>query len=756
MNYSNIPKDLTDLCQWVNFDLIDGKKVPFTPGTDSMASSNRPRDWRSFRAACKDVEEGKRQHIGFCFSSTDPFVFVDLDDPDDPDQGKIFKRIDTYCQRSISGEGAHLICRGTFQGGGKHPAFPHAGLFKSERFCLMTADIIDGRDTIKDVPEGDLQAIHSWLGGGKETVQHDLVEYKPELPDMTVIEMGIDRFRKFDALCRGKWQQFDDEYHGDHSTADHAFLAMLCDLSESNEQVRWLFHESGMWTAERAEKKSGHGFVGYVDRTIRKIRMEQARMAARMSRVSLSFNEEPEPVAKAKPASKAGLIESLPDGLIKEMARYSYQTSYYPLEEASLVMALATMTVLSGRAYLTPSKQGLNMWLILVGGSSCGKDEFQDGISRLFNALHKRGIKSPLDLFGGELASGEAIEQIFSNRKRYLSFMTEFGKKFKQLASAHAPPHIENLQRALLNSYNSAGINGSLRTRERAQRADTDIKVIERPCLVLAGETTPEPLYGAMTQAEIDSGFLQRFTILNVGPESWSTDSNTNYGKLPPKSLLDKLEQLVLLADTYDVDNSVKRKVATVVEAEEKALQMIISFERNKRDKNRRGEGLLADRELGNRAAMKVWRLSTLLAVAEDIYAPLIKMEHVEWAIGFVTMCDTQLASKYSSGEVGTGQVKQESEVLKAAKVFVNMTTKERRKYGMSKKVAEEKMLLPLSVLKTAVVNSAAFSQDRNGSISAFEKSVEALVRMGAMTKVEKSYAEDNYDHHRGVLLCVY
>ena len=345
---SNIPKELHALQQWVNFDLIDGKKVPFIPGSDSMASSNRPRDWRSFRAALADVESGKHQHVGFCLSSTDPYVFIDLDDPDDEEQAAVSKRINTYAQRSVSGEGCHLICRGTFQGSGKHPASPKAGIFKSGRFILMTGDIVAGRSTINAVAESDLQAVHSWLGGGTERDTPALVEYESELPDLTVIEMGCDRFTKFEELCCGRWQQF-PEFHNDHSTADHAFIAMLCDLTESNEQVRNLFGMSGMWNAERAAKKAGHGFEGYVNRTISKIRGNQALAMERSSRVTLCFEND-----------DSSTIEDSKDGFPTIRASEITGASE-TLDFVQGLLIIATMSVVFG-----PSNCGKSFWCLYL------------------------------------------------------------------------------------------------------------------------------------------------------------------------------------------------------------------------------------------------------------------------------------------------------------------------------------------------------------------------------------------------------
>lgn len=753
---SNAPEELRALQQWVCFDIEDGKKIPYTPGSNNQAASNRPRDWRSFRAACKDVEEGKRQHIGFCFTTSDPYVFIDLDDPDDADQIRIFERFNTYAQRSVSGEGCHLICRGTFQGKGKHPAYPHAGLFKENRFCLFTGDVVAGRSEIKDVPEDDLQAIHSWLGGSSDAEEVPLTEYEAVIPDQTVFEMGCDRFAKFESLCRGDWRKY-EEFHNDHSTADHAFIAMLCDLTESNEQVRWLFGVSGMWNEERAEKKAGHGFEGYVNRTISKIRSNQSRDRERASRITLRFEDhDPVPLDEdtEDPQGGCSLIESLPDGLLKDIAKYSFRTSFYPLQEASLCNAITIMSGLCGRGYLTHTKQGLNLWTILVGGTSCGKDEFQAGIGRIFTGLEKRGFKSISKLFGGELVSGPALEQAFADRKRYISYMHEFGDMFKMLANPFAPDHIRTLNRGLLNSYNAAGEHGSIKARRKAQGVE-GVESIERPCLVLAGEATPESLYGAIGTRELATGFLQRFMIVNVPQGSWSLRENPDNAKAPPKSLMDKLERLVEYMDSLEVDDR-KGKDFKVVEGTEEAIEMLHNYRMEKRREIMHCPDGLARKEVINRAGMKALRLASILAVSADPFVPVITVEHAKWAIMWVDKCDNEMLEKFSSGEVGSGQTKQEAEILKAVKDLSGLTVRQRGKLGMTSKVAKDPSVIPLSVLKNSVVGNSVFSSDRAGAVTAFEKCIDSLTKAGTFSKFEKDYALDNYDHIKGVLLCIH
>lgn len=755
---SQIPEELKALQQWVCFDVLEDKKIPFIPGSDNQAASNRPRDWRSFRAALADVESGKRQYLGFCFSSSDPYTFIDLDDIDDKDQRQIFERLDTYCQRSISGEGCHLICNGTFEGKGKHPAQPAAGIFKQNRFCLMTGDVVAGRDTINVVSDADLQAVHSWLGGGRDSSEVPLVEYQADLPDQTVFDLGCDRFLKFSEMCCGRWQQY-SEFHNDHSTADHAFLAMLCDLTSSNEQVRWLFSHSGMWNEERAAKKSGHGFDNYVNRTISKIRSSQSRDAERASRVTLCFEERDEPEIEeatvvapvGEPEGSRDLLDSIPPGLLRDLADYSFATAYLPLQEASLLGPLSFISALCGRGYVTPDNSGLNLWLILVGRTGCGKDELQKSVKRILSGVSKQ-LPHVRRIFGGELVSGPAVETTFQETLRYISYFKEFGKTFSTLASPNPQEHTRSLVGSLLNSYNAADVGGSIECRKKAKN-EGEKPYIERPCLCVMGDSTPGELYGAVSTRELASGFLQRFMLFEVKPESWSLHSNSNSGLPLPKKLADKLGLLAEMMERFDAD---ARAVPTRVRATAKAQKMLSDYALNKRKAIRRNTGPQNSDEVYNRAGLKVARLATIVAVCADFHSPLIEEVHAQWAIELVERLDAQMLAKFSTGEVGTGQVKQEAEILGAAVRLSKLTLKERAALGMVSKVAKAKDFIPLSVLKAEVIQRSSFENDKAGAVTAFERCVASMVRAGVFSQVDENYASDNFDHFKkGSLLCL-
>jgi primase-polymerase (primpol)-like protein len=128
----NIPEQLTERPQWVNWGLEedkDGKltKVPYTPGTRRKASSTDLMTWRTFGEALDAYERGEPHYdgIGYVFGPC-PFAGVDLDGCRDPETGVleewarelIGEASDAaYVEASPSGTGVHIILRGAVRGG---------------------------------------------------------------------------------------------------------------------------------------------------------------------------------------------------------------------------------------------------------------------------------------------------------------------------------------------------------------------------------------------------------------------------------------------------------------------------------------------------------------------------------------------------------------------------------------------------------------------------------------------------------------
>ncbi len=148
----NIPEQLTERPQWVCWRLEerDGKqtKVPYIAGGVGRASSTDLLTWRTFEEALEDVKKGRRDGIGFVFSSADPFVGIDLDDCRDPETGaveawaqKLIDRVqEGYVEASPSGTGVHIIVEGTVRGGGMRKG--KIEMYGRDRFFTMTGRVL--------------------------------------------------------------------------------------------------------------------------------------------------------------------------------------------------------------------------------------------------------------------------------------------------------------------------------------------------------------------------------------------------------------------------------------------------------------------------------------------------------------------------------------------------------------------------------------------------------------------------------------
>lgn len=751
--FNNIPAELKALRQWCSVDIetdTEGKpvKIPYVSNNCKKAASTRPAEWRSFEEALADVQEGRRQHLGFFLSESDPYFFIDLDDPSDPDQQKVLSRFDTYMQRSISGTGIHIIGKGKFEGSGKHPRNPAAGLFQQDRYILFTGDVIDGKDTITTVDNDDLQSIHSWLSSAKEYPAVELEDTEPTQSDEEIFEAGCKRFDKFENLTEGVWEHYPEYQDGsgnpDHSSADHALIAMLCDLTPSNSQIISLFSRSGMWSPERERKKNG--LQRYVLSTIRKIRAKQASEAKRFSNITLDFSEKPQ----VKKTGQRNKIDSIPAGLIKDMSDWIWSQSRYPLQESAMSAAFAVMGTVAGRSFQTYSGLGLNVWFILVAGTGTGKNEYQNGISKIVKKVsdaNKIGNKF-FNLFSGQMASGQAVEDNLAERNRCFTYFPEFAGIYHSLTCLHVQPHHQSLRDALLNIYMQSGEDGYLARRMKAKQRDEerDMTAIQAPNLVLGGECTEEALYGHMSGRDVSTGFLQRFSILHVEEESVSWEPNPR-GRIPmPEELTNELLEFFVRCDEMNASGEFFH-----VPAEAAAEKLLNTFDQESRMKTLGGSDA-ATKELHNRSGVKAMRIATQLAVAANWREPVVQIEHAEWAIAFVEDCDEKLLDRFKGGKVGSGQVKQEAEILKVFAEVGKLSTIARKKLGMHPAVVANRRLISHAVLKEKVVMKPAFASAQNGAVNAFENCLRNMTTSGQILKVPQS---DKQEYGGGNVWCI-
>lgn len=168
---AQIPAEFRAARRWVVFALVPNpgkkdRKIPLIAGTTGLeqkARSDDPRTWRDFETALRDTTV-RGTYLGFAFNRDFDHIFLDLDDVRDasgviiPEAGKLVSALDTYTERSLSGAGLHIIGRGSLPERFTAPQMPAGSRLESypargARFCLLTGDVLSGRDAVQDCGE---------------------------------------------------------------------------------------------------------------------------------------------------------------------------------------------------------------------------------------------------------------------------------------------------------------------------------------------------------------------------------------------------------------------------------------------------------------------------------------------------------------------------------------------------------------------------------------------------------------------------
>jgi len=148
--FLNIPEELRQLPQWVcwRIEQHNGKttKVPKQPNGVN-ADSTAPKTWSTFERVAQ--MNGQFNGIGFVFTKQAGYTGVDFDKCRDPKTAvtekwalDVLKELDSYTELSQSGEGWHLIVKGTLPADGNRKG--RVEMYDSKRFFCMTGALVPG------------------------------------------------------------------------------------------------------------------------------------------------------------------------------------------------------------------------------------------------------------------------------------------------------------------------------------------------------------------------------------------------------------------------------------------------------------------------------------------------------------------------------------------------------------------------------------------------------------------------------------
>lgn len=169
LKIENIPEDMKKQKNWVAFVIRNGKKIPIDPNTNETASISDPNTWGTFEQAVSMVEGGFYHAIGYAMTEGDKLIFIDVDYRPDRCTSKEqlekhkqkynalindINKFSTYMETSLSGEGVHLLAKGSLNpelktGGAEEWPLEIYGN-EDKRFIIMTGHKMNDCDIADD------------------------------------------------------------------------------------------------------------------------------------------------------------------------------------------------------------------------------------------------------------------------------------------------------------------------------------------------------------------------------------------------------------------------------------------------------------------------------------------------------------------------------------------------------------------------------------------------------------------------------
>lgn len=646
MEWNNIPAELRILPQWV-VSSVD--KVPRTPATGSAASVTNPATWGTFEEA---IAAGY-PNVGFVLTRNDPYAFVDLDQPQTESQGVRHGQIlnafgNTYAELSQSGNGVHIICRGSVPQGVRRDKVE---VYSSDRYMICTGRVF------RHAPIADAQPVldvlYREMGGGTEdTRAHVHADDEPEvLSDAELVERAenAENGDKFVALCKGEWETVldaDGKNFPSQSEADHALIGMIAFYTRSNEQVERIFRMTALGKRDKAQRKD------YVRRALKKIRANEPPPIdfSRIARV------EPKKMVRASMSNGSGYTLEFPPGVVGEIARYIYSSSVRPVREVSIAAALAFVAGLVGRQY-NISRTGLNLYIILLAKSGVGKEDAKNGIERIVTAVR---VKAPIIehyMGPGNISSGQALIKMLDEKPCFVSVLGEFGLRLQHLNDPRQATSLM-MKMMLLDLYGKSGAGATLRESVYSDK-QKNTKVVDSPAVTLLGESTPSTFYEGLSQDMIIAGLVPRFLIIDYPGDR--PDTNPTPYAPPPDSLVQYIADLISA-----INNMEHTRTVYNVKVADDAQELLDAFDRecDSHIRNNENEAL---RELWNRAHLKSLRLSAILSVGKEC----VTLEDAQWSISLVRNDVALVSRRFEEGDVGGGEQKALSDVRRIIRRYV-------------------------------------------------------------------------------------
>lgn len=371
-----------------------------------------------------------------------------------------------------------------------------------------------------------------------------------------------------------------------------------------------------------------------------------------------------------------------PPGLVGQLAQWIYASSSRPVKQYSIAAALYFLSV-TGRKFNVDGK-GLNLYLMLVGGTGRGKGVVKTAVDRVVEAIIASAQDPALAApFSYEVAVSEAgIRRGLAKQNPMCAYEEELGLTLLPMTGMKASANDIGLRKVLTRLFDSG--EGSKLGIKQASTVENTKELVHMPCLTLAGDTQPHVFRALLGNGMLDTGFAPRMVpFFYYGRRSYHNKDSDNY-QTPDPGLIERLRVLMEYC-LRSSDAVVRVSWEPTVRARYEELDVEYT------DKINDGE---VGAEMFNRAGIIVARVAALLAVGVNHLNPVIDDECYEYAKGVIWQGLRESQNILASGGGGLGETVRLFHVREAIKAFMVMPPEIKIKsYKTPKSVADSHVI---------------------------------------------------------------
>ena len=279
-NEKNVPQEMKDLPQWCAFSTAKDESGGFKKkiwncnavGAKTWAKSNDPATWATFSDALEYARKNGCDGLSFALTPESGIFCVDLDDCKidgkytDTAWGVYNAAKQTYCERSVSGEGLHFFGKKApgvdFSELGNKNADSTFEFYDRARFMSVTGDVfMKSKSELRVFSDSDklIPIIKGQLPVKQElkpvTVNHNTASDEDVIARIRKSKKAVEFDRMFagEDICR------------DRNRTDLKMMNILGFFTNGDaEQMKRIFESSGLY------RGAGEKSRGYIDRTIQK------------------------------------------------------------------------------------------------------------------------------------------------------------------------------------------------------------------------------------------------------------------------------------------------------------------------------------------------------------------------------------------------------------------------------------------------------------------------------------------------------